>query len=144
MKLTKNFTLEELTASGTATRLGIDNTPNDVQLSNLRRLAYMLQELRNMFDAPIFINSGFRCKRLNDAVGSKDTSQHLKACAADIRVSGYTPREAVEKIIESGIPYDQVINEYDSWVHISVPNEGGMEPRKNALIIDKKGVRPFA
>ena len=66
MKLTKNFTLEELTASGTATRLGIDNTPNDVQLSNLRRLAYMLQELRNMFDAPIFINSGFRCKRLNE------------------------------------------------------------------------------
>jgi zinc D-Ala-D-Ala carboxypeptidase len=144
MQLTPNFSLEELTASGTAARLGIDNTPNDVQLSNLRRLAYMLQELRNMFDAPIFINSGFRNKELNQAVGSSSSSQHLKACAADIRVSGYTPREAVRKIIDSGISYDQVICEYDSWVHISVPNEAGKEPRKNALVIDKKGVRVFA
>ena len=144
MRLTANFTLEELTASGTAARLGIDNTPDDVQLSNLRRLAYMLQELRNMFDAPIFINSGFRCKELNRACGSKDTSQHMKGCASDIRVSGYTPREAVKKIIDSGISYDQVICEYDSWVHISVPNEAGREPRRNALVIDKKGVRLFA
>jgi uncharacterized protein YcbK (DUF882 family) len=144
MQLTPNFSLEELTASGTAARLGIDNTPNDVQLSNLRRLAYMLQELRNMFDAPIFINSGFRNKELNQAVGSSSSSQHLKACAADIRVSGYTPREAVRKIRDSGISYDQVICEYDSWVHISVPNEAGKEPRKNALIIDKDGVRVFA
>ena len=144
MQLTPNFSLEELTASGTAARLGIDNTPNDVQLSNLRRLAYMLQELRNMFDAPIFINSGFRNKELNQAVGSSSSSQHLKACAADIRVSGYTPREAVRKIIDSGISYDQVICEYDSWVHISVPNEAGEEPRKNALTIDKDGVRLFA
>ena len=144
MQLTPNFSLEELTASGTAARLGIDNTPNDVQLSNLRRLAYMLQELRNMFDAPIFINSGFRNKELNQAVGSSSSSQHLKACAADIRVSGYTPREAVRKIVDSGISYDQVICEYDSWVHISVPNEAGKEPRKNALTIDKDGVRLFA
>ena len=144
MQLTPNFSLEELTASGTAARLGIDNTPNDVQLSNLRRLAYMLQELRNMFDDPIFINYGFRNKELNQAVGSSSSSQHLKACAADIRVSGYTPREAVRKIIDSGISYDQVICEYDSWVHISVPNEAGKEPRKNALIIDKDGVRVFA
>tara|TARA_R110002012_G_scaffold248443_1_gene424713 strand:- start:174 stop:608 length:435 start_codon:yes stop_codon:yes gene_type:complete len=144
MRLTANFTLEELTASGTAARLGINNTPDDVQLSNLRRLAYMLQELRNMFDAPIFINSGFRNKELNQAVGSSSSSQHLKGCAADIRVSGYTPKEAVIKIINSGISYDQVICEYDSWVHISVPNEGGGTPRKNALTIDKKGVRVFA
>jgi zinc D-Ala-D-Ala carboxypeptidase len=144
MRLTANFTLEELTASGTAARLGIDNTPDDVQLSNLRRLAYMLQELRNMFDAPIFINSGFRNKELNRALGSKDSSQHMKGCASDIRVSGYTPREAVRKIIDSGISYDQVICEFNSWVHISVPNESGGTPRKNALTIDKKGVRAFA
>tara|TARA_R100000030_G_scaffold65973_1_gene50244 strand:- start:215 stop:649 length:435 start_codon:yes stop_codon:yes gene_type:complete len=144
MRLTSNFTLEELTASGTAARLGINNEPNELQLSNIRRLAYMLQELRNMFDAPIFINSGFRCKELNQAVGSSSSSQHLKGCAADIRVSGYAPREAVKKIMESGIPYDQVINEYDSWVHISVPNEVGKEPRKNALTIDKDGVRVFS
>ena len=144
MQLTPNFTLEELTASATAARLGIDNTPNAVEISNLRRLAYMLQELRNMFGVPIFINSGFRNKELNQAVGSSSSSQHLKACAADIRVSGYTPREAVRKIIDSGISYDQVICEYDSWVHISVPNEVGKKPRKNALTIDKDGVRFFA
>ena len=144
MQLTPNFTLEELTASGTAARLGIDNTPNAVEISNLRRLAYMLQELRNMFDAPIFINSGFRNKELNQAVGSSSSSQHLKACAADIRVSGYTPREAVRKIIDSGISYDQVICEYDSWVHISIPSEVGVKARKNALTIDKDGVRLFA
>ena len=144
MRLTSNFTLEELTASGTAARLGIDNEPDEVQLSNIRRLAYMLQELRNMFDAPIFINSGFRCKALNDAGGSKDTSHHLKGCAADIRGSGHAPREAVKKIMESGIPYDQVINEYDSWVHISVPNKVADKPRKKALIIDKEGVRAFS
>jgi zinc D-Ala-D-Ala carboxypeptidase len=144
MQLTPNFTLEELTASGTAARLGIDNTPNAVEISNLRRLAYMLQELRNMFDAPIFINSGFRCKELNRALGSKDSSQHMKGCASDIRVSGYTPREAVRKIVDSGISYDQVICEYDSWVHISVPSEVGVKARKNALTIDKDGVRLFA
>ena len=144
MQLTPNFTLEELTASGTAARLGINNIPNAVEISNLRRLAYMLQELRNMFDAPIFINSGFRNKELNQAVGSSSSSQHLKACAADIRVSGYTPREAVRKIIDSGISYDQVICEYDSWVHISVPSEVGVKARKNALTIDKDGVRLFA
>ena len=144
MQLTPNFTLEELTASGTAARLGINNTPDAIQISNLRRVAYMLQELRNMFDAPIFINSGFRNKELNQAVGSSSSSQHLKACAADIRVSGYTPREAVRKLVDSGISYDQVICEYDSWVHISVPNESGKEPRKNALTIDKDGVRLFA
>ena len=144
MQLTPNFTLEELTASGTAARLGINNTPNAVEISNLRRLAYMLQELRNMFDAPIFINSGFRNKELNQAVGSSSSSQHLKACAADIRVSGYTPREAVRKIIDSGISYDQVICEYDSWVHISIPSEVGVKARKNALTIDKDGVRLFA
>tara|TARA_R100000995_G_scaffold65050_1_gene34107 strand:- start:1297 stop:1731 length:435 start_codon:yes stop_codon:yes gene_type:complete len=144
MQLTPNFTLEELTASGTAARLGINNTPNAVEISNLRRLAYMLQELRDMFDAPIFINSGFRNKELNQAVGSSSSSQHLKACAADIRVSGYTPREAVRKIIDSGISYDQVICEYDSWVHISVPSEVGVKARKNALTIDKDGVRLFA
>jgi|TARA_R100000995_G_scaffold80928_1_gene53253 zinc D-Ala-D-Ala carboxypeptidase len=144
MQLTANFSLEELTASQTAARKNIENEPDDVQLSNLRRLAYMLQEIRNYFDVPIFINSGFRCKALNRAVGSKDTSQHMKGCAADIRISGVSPSLAVAKIIESGISYDQVICEYDSWVHISVPNEVGIPARKKALIIDKHGVRSFS
>tara|TARA_Y100001972_G_scaffold32_1_gene45 strand:+ start:40 stop:474 length:435 start_codon:yes stop_codon:yes gene_type:complete len=144
MRLTKNFSLDELTASGTAARLGIDNTPNDLQLQNLRRLAELLQQVRDHFQTPIFINSGFRCKALNDAVGSRDTSQHLKACAADIRISGVSPREGVQRIIDAKIPYDQIICEYDSWIHISVSNDPSDPPRQNALTIDKKGVRFFA
>ena len=144
MRLTKNFSLDELTASGTAARLGIDNTPNDIQLQNLRRLAELLQQVRDHFQAPIFINSGFRCKALNDAVGSRDTSQHLKACAADIRISGVSPKEGVQRIIDAKIPYDQIICEYDSWIHISVSNDPSDPPRQNALTIDKKGVRVFA
>tara|TARA_R100001129_G_scaffold186658_1_gene179776 strand:+ start:8090 stop:8524 length:435 start_codon:yes stop_codon:yes gene_type:complete len=143
MQLTPNFSLEELTASQIASRRGIDNTPNSVQLSNLRRLATLLQEVRDYFNVPIFINSGFRCKELNQAVNSSSSSQHLLGCAADIRILGVSPNSAVVRIIESGIFYDQVICEYDSWVHISVPNEEGEAPRKNALIIDKKGVRVF-
>lgn len=144
MRLTKNFSLDELTASGTAARLGIDNTPNDLQLQNLRRLAELLQQVRDHFQTPIFINSGFRCKALNDAVNSRDTSQHLKACAADIRISGVSPKEGVQRIIDAKIPYDQIICEYDSWIHISVSNDPSDPPRQNALTIDKKGVRVFA
>ena len=144
MKLTKNFSLEELTLSGTAARLKINNTPNDTQLQNLRRLAELLQQVRDHFNAPVFINSGFRCKALNDAVGSKDTSQHLLGCAADLRISGISPRQGVQAIIKSGIPFDQIICEFDSWIHISVSNDPKDPPRQNALTIDKAGVRMFA
>ena len=104
MRLTKNFSLDELTASGTAARLGIDNTPNDLQLQNLRRLAELLQQVRDHFNVPVFINSGFRNKALNDAVGSNSKkSQHLLGCAADIRISGVSPKEGVQRIIDAKI-----------------------------------------
>ena len=144
MKLTKNFSLEELTASATAARLGIDNTPNDLQLQNLRRLAELLQQVRDHFNAPVFINSAFRNKALNDACGSSDKSQHLLGCAADLRISGISPRQGVQAIQKSGILFDQIICEYDSWIHISVSNHPSDPPRQNALTIDKKGVRVFA
>tara|TARA_R100000234_G_scaffold118835_1_gene100214 strand:+ start:254 stop:691 length:438 start_codon:yes stop_codon:yes gene_type:complete len=145
MKLTKNFSLEELTASGTAARLGIDNTPNDLQLQNLRRLAELLQQVRDHFNAPVFINSGFRNNALNQAVGSTSkNSQHLMGCAADIRISGISPRQGVQAIQKSGILFDQIICEFDSWIHISVSNDPKDPPRQNALTIDKKGVRVFA
>ena len=145
MRLTKNFSLDELTASGTAARLGIDNTPNDLQLQNLRRLAELLQQVRDHFNVPVFINSGFRNKATNQAVGSTSkNSQHLLGCAADIRISGVSPREGVQRIIDAKIPYDQIICEFDSWIHISVSNDPSDPPRQNALTIDKKGVRVFA
>jgi hypothetical protein len=93
---------------------------------------------------PIMINSAFRSKKVNDSVGSKDTSQHRIGCAADIRVPGMTPDEVVRKVIASGIGYDQVIREFDRWTHISVPNSVDTSPRKQALIIDKAGTRQFA
>jgi hypothetical protein len=145
MNLTPHFTLDELTASESAERNGWDNTPTDAELENLKRLADMLEQVKVVLGGkPIMINSAFRSKKVNDAVGSKDTSQHRLGCAADLRVPGMTPDEVVRKIVASGISFDQVIREFDRWTHISVPNSVDTAPRKQALIIDKAGVRLFA
>jgi hypothetical protein len=145
MNLTPHFTLEELTASETAERNGWDNSPNDAELANLTRLADFLEQVKVVLDGkPIIISSGLRTKKVNDAVGSKDSSQHRTGCAADFRVPGMTPDEVVRKIMASGIGFDQVIREFDRWTHISIPNSDDTSPRKQALIIDKAGTRPFA
>ena len=145
MNLTPHFTLEELTASETAERNGWDNSPNDQELANLTRLADFLEQVKVVLDGkPIMISSGLRTKKLNDAVGSKDSSQHRTGCACDFRVPGMTPDEVVRKIMASGIAFDQVIREFDRWTHISIPNTDDTSPRKQALIIDKAGTRPFA
>ena len=144
MNLTPHFTLEELTVSETAERNGWDNSPTDAELANLTRLADFLEQVKVVLGGkPIMVNSAFRSKRVNDAVGSKDTSQHRIGCAADIRVPGMTPDQVVKAVIASGIGYDQVIREFDRWTHISVPNSDSTAPRKQALIIDKAGTRPF-
>jgi hypothetical protein len=142
MQLTKHFTLQEMIASETAARHGFDNTPNATQLANLVRMAELLEEVRALLDKPIMINSAFRSKQVNDAVGSKDTSQHLLGCAADIRVPGMKPDEVCRAIMDSGLQYDQLIREFDSWTHISVPTKE-MTPRRQALIIDRTGTRPL-
>jgi len=145
MNLTPNFTLDELTASESAERNGWDNSPNDAELENLKRLADFLEQVKVVLNGkPVMINSAFRSKKVNDSVGSKDTSQHRIGCAADIRVPGMTPDEVVRKVIASGISYDQVIREFDRWTHISIPNSVDTSPRKQALIIDKAGTRQFA
>lgn len=143
MKLTDNFSLEEMIASEIAARKGLDNTPNATEIANLVRTAGLLEQVRKVVGKPIIINSGFRSKAVNDAVGSKDTSQHRIGCAADIRVPGMTPREVVDAIIKADIPYDQVIREFDSWTHISVPDSPSRPPRKQALIIDRNGTHPL-
>jgi hypothetical protein len=141
-QLSPHFTLEELTHTD---HRDLDNTPNDVEKNNLKRLAEFLEEVKSVLgDKPIMVNSAFRSKAVNDAVGSKDTSQHRIGCAADIRVPGMTPDEVVKAVIASKIGYDQVIREFDRWTHISVPNETGAAPRRQALIIDKQGTRPYA
>ena len=145
MNLTPHFTLEELTASESADRNGWDNSPNDVELANLTRLADFLEQVKVVLGGKaIMVNSAFRSKMVNDAVGSKDSSQHRVGCAADIRVPSMTPDEVVKAIIASSIAYDQVIREFDRWTHISITNSPSGVPRKQALIIDKSGTRPYA
>ena len=142
MNLTPHFTLDELT---TTDHREFDNTPNDQELENLKRLADMLEQVKVVLGGkPIMVNSAFRSKKVNDAVGSKDTSQHRIGCAADIRVPGMTPVAVVRKVIASGIAFDQIIREFDRWTHISVPSSVDTAPRKQALIIDKAGTRLFA
>jgi len=145
MNLTPHFTLEELTASETAERNGWDNSPNDIELANLTRLADFLEQVKVVLGGkPIMISSGLRTKLVNDAVGSKDSSQHRTGCACDFRVPSMTPDEVVKAVIASGIGYDQVIREFDRWTHISIPNSESDKPRKQALIIDKQGTRVYS
>jgi hypothetical protein len=142
VNLTPHFTLQELTVTD---HREFDNTPGDREVANLRRLADLLEQVKVLLGGkPIMVNSAFRSKQVNDAVGSKDSSQHRLGCAADIRVPGMTPDEVVRKVIASGIGYDQVIREFSSWTHISVPNSIDMTPRKQALIIDRSGTRIYS
>lgn len=143
-QLTPHFTLEELTFSETAQRNGWDNSPNEAELANLKRLADFLEQVKVVMGGkPIMISSGLRTKKVNDAVGSKDTSQHILGCAADFKVPGVSPDEVCRKIIASGISFDQIIREFDRWTHISISSTVDTAPRKQALIIDKAGTRQF-
>ena len=122
----------------------MDNNPDKLTISNLTRLAELLENVRTLFNQPIRINSAYRSITVNSLLGSKPTSQHCLGCAADIRIDGLTPDQIVKKIIKSDIQYDQLIREFDSWVHISIPNGEGYVARKQALIIDKTGTRSYA
>jgi len=140
--LTEHFTLEELTHTD---HREFDNTPNDAEIANLQRLAEFLEKVKMVLRGkPIMVNSAFRSKQVNDAVGSRDSSQHRVGCAADIRVPNMKPDEVVQALMASGLEYDQLIREFDSWTHISIPNDPNGKPRKQALIIDRAGTRVYA
>ena len=141
MNLGPNFTLEELT---TTDHREFKNEPNPSEIANLQRLAELLEQVKVAIGGkPVMVNSAFRCKEVNDAVGSKDTSQHRLGCAADIRVPGVTPDQVVKAIMAAKLPFDQLIREFDRWTHISVPNTVGAAPRGQVLIIDRAGTRPY-
>jgi len=141
MNLSKHFTFEELTITD---HREFDNTPNVEETENLTRLAEFLEQVKEVLGGkPIMVNSAFRSEAVNNAVGSRNTSQHRIGCAADIRVPGMTPDEVVKAVIASGIGYDQIIREFDRWTHISIPNTKDMTPRRQALIIDKSGTRQY-
>ena len=133
--MTPHFTLAELTHTD---HRSLDNTPNPSELANLQRLAEFLEVVKTTLGGkPIMINSAFRSKAVNDAVGSKDTSQHRLGLAADFRVPGMAPDAVVRALLH--LPYDQIIREYDAWTHISIADK----PRRQALIIDRQGTRAF-
>ena len=142
MQLAPNFYLSEFVKSQTALRQGIDNTPDEHTIETLERLAKeLLQPVRNHFDATIVITSGFRCPVLNLAIGSKDTSQHIRGEAVDFEVVGRGNYE-VALYIRDNMDFDQLILEfwrdddpYAGWVHCS--HVGKSWNRQQSLTISK-------
>ncbi|MFP5300053.1 D-Ala-D-Ala carboxypeptidase family metallohydrolase [Cobetia sp. SIMBA_158] len=146
MKFAPNFPKHEFEASQTAARKGLDNELKGEALENASKLSWWLQELRNKInrhhrresesrELPVIITSGYRGPALNEAIGGSKTSQHMKGQAVDIHVPGMTARELVDFIVKHMTGYDQMIEEFASWTHVSVtPN-----PRGEVLIARKRG-----
>lgn len=132
----KYFTLKEMTKSDTAIRRRISNIPNEQEKQNIYQLVEkILDPLREAYGKPIVVSSGFRCEKLNTAVGGSKTSQHKTGQAADIRSLEDT-REENKKLFDLikklNLPFDQLINEYDyDWVHVSYSDRN----RKQILVI---------
>jgi zinc D-Ala-D-Ala carboxypeptidase len=154
-QLSEHFTFEELTHTD---HRELDNTPTNAEkcvidgkdvlidaVANLPRLAAFLEQIKVVLGGkPIMVNSAFRSEAVNSAVGSKNTSDHRRGCAADIRVPGMTPDEVTKAIIASDLGYAQVIREFDRWTHVAIPTHAGDVAKKSKLIIDKQGTRPYA
>ena len=134
MNLSPHFTLNELTRSQTALRLGIPNVPDEQQQANMVRLCEILLEpVRELLGVPLHSDSGFRCAQLNKAVGSTAPhSAHEDGRADDMIPVGMDIHEAFDKIRHSDLPYDQIIIECDAWIHLAIAPEGS-RPRRMAL-----------
>ena len=147
--LSTHFSLQELTFSQTADRLGLDNTPNDAITSNLVALCHGLEMIRSLVGTPLHISSGYRSAQVNRAVRGALNSQHLTGQAADITAPGYGDTMALHKVIlAKKLPFDQCILEYYTpgtpsrgWVHVSFVKG---TPRQQALVIDTLGTRAYA
>lgn len=148
MKLSENFSLQELIKSQTALRKGINNKPASPDIVvNLQTLCEkVLQPVRDHFGKPVTVNSGYRCPKLNKAIGSSSKSQHTKGLAADIEIPGVSNKELAE-YIESNLPFDQLILEFyngvdpsSGWVHVSYVDD--TNNRKQTLTINANGTFP--
>ena len=143
MKLSENFSLEELTRSATATKLGIDNTPDEEHLNNLQVVVdEIAQPLRDHFGKPVRINSGYRSPALNDAIGGSKKSQHSKGEALDLEIDGVSNMEVAGWIAEN-CDYDQVILEFynpaegpnSGWVHASCKADLSQNRKRNLIAL---------
>jgi len=120
MRLTRNFQLDEFLRSQTASRHGIDMTPPDFVIENLRQLTFhFLQPLRDITGSVLIITSGYRPAALNALIGGSEKSQHMEGKASDFRIVDMTPLEVCEIAVENELPFDQLIHEFQSWVHAS-------------------------
>jgi zinc D-Ala-D-Ala carboxypeptidase len=134
MKIGKHFTLDEMTASQIAARRGIKNEANAAQLQCLKALVeHILDPLREALGKPIIVSSGLRVPALNVATGGSSTSQHCLGQAVDISVPGVKPAQLFAKIRQLSLPFDQLIEEFDSWVHVSY----GPRHRRQCLLARK-------
>jgi hypothetical protein len=133
MTISEHFTLEELTFSEAAARLGLDNTPIPIVITNLGRVAAVMERIRTLLgDRPIVVHSGYRSVEINRAVGGVVTSAHCRGLACDFVCSAFgTPAEVALAILKSDIEYDQLILEY-GWVHVGLAQEGLLS-RQEAL-----------
>ena len=128
-----NFKISELIQSDTAIKYNINNMPDINSLDNMLELiVYCLQPIRDKIKKPMIITSGYRNSQVNKLVGGVSNSQHANGQAVDFKISGMTPAQVVDFIKKTDIEFDQLINEYDKWVHISF-NKG--KNRKQILKI---------
>ena len=133
MQISEHFTLEELSFSEAAARLGLDNTPTPIVVTNLGLVAAAMERIRRLLgDRPIIVHSGYRSAAVNQAVGGAVASAHCHGLACDFVCPEFgTPAEVALATLKSDIEYDQLILEY-GWVHIGLAQEG-LLPRRDAL-----------
>ena len=149
MKLSKHFSLKEMTKSGTAARLGLDNTPNEEQIENLKALCEnILEPLRDYYESrPIMVSSGFRSEKLSEAIGSTSRSAHCQGMAVDVEIPAFDNKQ-VAAHIKNNFDFDQLISEYyeegvadSGWIHVAYKRDGSN--RKQSLIKDKEGYKEW-
>lgn len=137
MQLSENFTLEELTI----TQVRLPNLPTGETLDNLKYTAMQMELIRVLLKTPIIVNSAYRSPEVNKIVKGAKNSQHIEGKAVDFISPKFgTPKQIVQAIKSSGLSYDQLIHEFNSWVHISFNRIGN---RKQTLTIDSNGTKPF-
>jgi zinc D-Ala-D-Ala carboxypeptidase len=141
MKLSKNLWLSEVTKSNTATRKGIDNSPTDLHIANLKYLAEKIfQPIREHFGCPIFVSSGYRSKALNEAIGGSQRSFHSHGMALDLDMDNKASKISntdIFNFIKDNLEYTELIWEFGDedkpdWVHVAIAK--GRENEKNAKV----------
>lgn len=133
MRVTPDFTLEEMSATAT----GLPNVPNRTERAALLALAeHVLQPLRDAIGKPVYISSAFRSAAVNRAVGGVAGSQHRKGQAADIHVEGMSSMALARRIVALGLPFDQLIEEFGQWVHVSY---GPQQRRQQLTAVRREG-----